>query len=222
MSGFCAILMRDVSLGFRAGGGALLGAMFFTLTILIFALAAGPDLALLGRIATPILWTAALLSTLVSLDRVFQADFEDGSLDLLVEAADPFEIAFLAKAFAHWLTAAAPLIVLSPVLGVMLGLSPAGYWPLIGSLLIGTPALSLIGSLAAALTVSLRRASVLTTLLAAPLFTPIIIFGVGAAKAGAAADPAFAPSLMFLAAAGLFSLIVAPFAGAAAIRANLG
>lgn len=222
MSGFWAIFKRDVALGFRAGGGAALGMAFFALTILIFALAIGPEPILLGRIAAPVLWTASLLSALVSLDRIFQADYEDGSLDLIVETADPVELAFLAKAFAHWVTASAPLIALTPVLGLMLALDGDGFSPLIISLAIGTPALSLIGALAAALTVCLRRANVLTTLLATPLFTPIIIFGVGAASAGATGDPAFTPSLLFLGAASLFSLIVAPFAGAAAIRANLG
>jgi len=221
MTAFLAIISRDVALGFRAGGGALLAAMFFALMILMFALAVGPDKALLSVVAAPILWAAALLAALVSFDRIFQADYEDGTLDTLVETADMLEMRVLAKALAHWIATCLPLIVLTPLLALMLNLPGGGFGPLIVSLLIGTPALSLIGALTAALTVTLRRANILVTVLAAPLFTPILIFGVAAAKTTTFADAAFTPAILLLSASALFSLIVAPLGGAAAIRANL-
>lgn len=221
MSAFSAIIARDIALAFKAGGGAMQTAMFFALVALVFALAAGPEPQLLSRLAAPVLWAGALLSALVSLDRIFQADFEDGSLDVLVETADLLELRVLAKAIAHWLSACLPLVIATPVFGVLLNLPASGYGPLLASLLIGTPALSLIGALAAALTLTLRRASILVSILAAPLYAPALIFGVGAAEAGAAASPGFAPALLLLAAASLFALVFAPLAGAAAIRFNM-
>ena len=218
---FFALVARDVSLAFRAGGGAAQTVVFFALLVLIFALAVGPERDLLARIAAPILWTGALLATLVSLDRVFQADYEDGSLDVILETSDLLEISVLAKALAHWLTACLPLIVAAPLLGVLLNLPGEAFQPLIVSLLAGTPALSLIGSVAAALALSLRRASILVSLLAAPLFAPTLIFGLATANAGAVGAASVAPSLMLLAAATLFSLIVSPLAAAAAIRFNM-
>lgn len=222
MSAFAAIVGRDMTLGFRAGGGALQTAIFFALAALIFALAIGPDPDRLPTLAVPILWAGALLSALISLDRIFQADFEDGSLDVLVETSDLLEATVLAKALAHWLSACLPLIIITPLLGLLLNLPADGYMPLAASLLIGTPALSLVGSIAAALTLAMRRASILVTMLAAPLYAPVLIFGVSAAEAGAAGTPAFAPSLLFLAAITLFSIVIAPLAAASAIRFNMG
>lgn len=221
MDAFAAIVGRDVLVAIRSGGGTLQGVLFFALAALVFALAVGPDIALLSRLSGAILWTAALLATLVSLERVFQADAEDGGLDVLVETADPLEIAFLAKALAHWLTTGLPLLVAAPVIGLFLNLPARAYAPLILSLLVGTPALSLVGALGGALAISLRRGGVLVAILVAPLYAPVLIFGTAAAGAGSLANPAFLPALMFLAAVTMFSLIVAPFAGAAAIRFNL-
>lgn len=221
MTAFFAVIARDVALGFRAGGGAVQTALFFALTLLVFAIAVGPDAALLSRIAAPALWAAALLSALVSLDRIFQADFEDGSLDVLIETADLLEMRVLAKAIAHWLSACLPLVAATPLLALLFSLPAAGYWPLLAALLIGTPALSLIGAISAAVTLSMRRAGVLVSILTVPLYAPTLIFGVAAAKAGAEAAPDFAPSMMFLAAITIFSFILAPLAGAAAIRFNM-
>lgn len=218
MSAFAAIVSRDVALAFRAGGGGVQGVLFFALAALIFAFAIGPDAGRLSSLAAPVLWACALMATLATLDRIFQADAEDGALDVLVETADPLELAFLAKALAHWLTASLPLIVAAPLLAVMFNLPAEGFAPLIVSLLVGTPALSLIGALGGALGLSLRRGGVLIAVLVAPLYAPALIFGVAAAKAG---DPAALPALMFLGAVTLFSLIVAPLAGAAAIRFNM-
>ncbi|MCA8896888.1 MAG: heme exporter protein CcmB [Parvularculaceae bacterium] len=221
MNGFLAIISRDVALGFKAGGGTVQTALFFALTALVFAIAVGPDTALLSRIAAPTLWAAALLSALVSLDRIFQADFEDGSLDVIVETADLLEGRVLAKAIAHWIAACLPLILATPVLALLLSLPAQGYWPLVLSLLVGTPALSFIGAISAAVTLSLRRAGVLIAILTAPLYAPALIFGVAAANAGASGAPNFIPSLLFLGAGTLFSMILAPLAGAAAIRFNM-
>lgn len=221
MRGFFAIIARDVSLGFKAGGGALQTVLFFALTILVFSIAVGPDTSLLSRIAAPALWAAALLSALVSLDRIFQADFEDGSLDVLVETADLLELRVLAKAIAHWLSACLPLIAATPLLAVLLSLPLKGLSPLVLSLLIGTPALSLIGAISAAVTLSMRRAGVLVSILTTPLYAPTLIFGVSAATAGAEGAPDFVPSLLFLAAGTVFTFVLAPLAGAAAIRFNM-
>ncbi len=221
MNAFAAIVGRDLALAFRAGGGALQTIVFFALVALLFALAIGPDLAALSRFAAPVLWAGALLSALVSLDRIFQADFEDGSLDVLIETADFLETRILAKATAHWLSSCLPLILAAPLIAILLNLPIEGFWPLLASLLVGTPALSLIGAIVAELALAMRRASVLMSILAAPLYAPALIFGVAAAEAGAAASPDYAPALMLLGAVSLVALIVAPLAGAAAIRFNL-
>lgn len=221
MNVFLALVDRDVRIAYRAGGGALLGALFFALVVVVFAFAIGADRKVLAGLAAPVLWSGALLATLVSLDRLFQADAEDGALDVMVETSDSLALAFLAKAAAHWLCSSAPLLLATPALALLLSLPSGALGPLLLSLLIGTPGLSLIGALCAALTLSLKRAGVLAALLAAPLFTPLLIFGVGAAKAGAAGDGAASAVFMLLGAATLFSLAVAPLAGAAAIRSNL-
>ncbi|MEO0400597.1 MAG: heme exporter protein CcmB [Pseudomonadota bacterium] len=221
MSALLAILARDVRLGFAAGGGAAQTLIFFFLTIVLFALAVGPDAASLKAVAAPILWTAALLAAFLSLDRLFQADFEDGSLEIIAQRTPTFGLLVLIKAAAHWLTTAAPLIVAAPIAGLLLNLPGEGYWPLLATLILGTPALSLIGAGAAALTFPLRRAGVLTTILVGPLYAPSLIFGVMAAEAGAVGDPLFQPTLLFLCAASLLALITAPLAGGAGLRLNL-
>ena len=220
MKRLAAIIARDVRLAFRANGGAANTVVFFALTIVVFALAVGPDRARLAANAAPILWTAATLAAMLSFDRIFQADHEDGSLDAFVETSDFLSLVALAKAAAHWLTTMAPLIAAAPVLGLLLGLESNAYLPLMISMLAGTPALSLLGALASALALSLRRASMLMTILTAPLLTPALIFGVGAANAGAAGDPLFAPALMILAAFSLGACVALPLAAAAAIRFN--
>lgn len=221
MNRLAAIVSRDMQLAFRAGGGALNGVVFFALAVLIFALAVGPDRARLSASAAPILWTAATLAAMLSFDHIFQADFEDGSLDAVLETSDTLSLVALAKAGAHWLTTLLPLIVATPAFGLLVGLPAEAYAPLMISLAVGTPALSLFGTLASALTLSLRRASMLMTILTAPLFLPAIIFGVGAANAGAAGDSLFAPALMILGAFTLVSCVALPLAAAAAIRFNL-
>lgn len=221
MKALVAIARRDVALAFRAGGGALQSAFFFALAALVFALAIGPDPAALARLAAPVLWAIALLASLVSLDRLFEADFEDGSLDAIVETADILELAVVAKALAHWATSSLPVILAAPLIAVLLNLPAAGHGPLVLSLLLGTPALSFFGAIGAAVAVGLRRASVLVAILAVPLFAPTLIFGAGAASAALAGSPEALPSFLILAAITLASAVIGPIAAAAAIRFNM-
>ena len=221
MTAFLAIVDRDVRLAWRAGAGAAQTLVFFALCVVIYAIAIGPDIALLSGVAIPILWASSLLAGMLSLDRLFQSDAEDGSLDMMAQRSDSYGALVLAKAVSNWLTTALPLIVATPALGLMLSLPAEAYKPLLATLLVGTPALSLIGALVAALTFPVKRSGILMTLLAGPLFAPVVIFGVDAANAGAVGDPRYWPSLLFLAASSLVALIVAPLAGAAAIRFNM-
>ncbi len=220
MNRFAAIIKRDLALAFRAGGGAVQGVIFFALTAVLFALAVGPSLSLLSKIAAPILWTGALLATQISLDQIWRADREDGSLDVLVETSDMLAVTALAKAIAHWLATALPLIIAAPLLGVLLNLPENVIAPLVLSLLIGTPGLSLIGCIAAALTVSLPRAHLLISIIVSPLYAPLLIFGAGAAMAEPGSAQV-AANLMLLGATTLFAAIISPLASAAALRSNL-
>lgn len=221
MTALVAIIKRDLKLAIRAGGGSLQSVLFFAITIVLYALAVGPDVLLISRIATPALWASALLSTLISLDQIWRADREDGSLDDIVQASDELALTAGAKATAHWLSTSVPLIVATPMLAIILNLDAPAYWPLIVSLLIGTPGLSLIGMFAGALTVTLPRASLLISIIVSPLYLPILIFGAGAAADGASGDPRYAANLQLLSASTLFAAVFAPFAGAAALRSNL-
>lgn len=222
MTALFAIFARDVRLSFRAGGGALQSVVFFALAALVFALAVGPDPGALARLAAPVLWAAALLAALLSLDRMFEGDFEDGTLDAIVETADRLELAVLAKALAHWASSSLPVILAAPVVATLLNLPPAGYAPLVLSLLLGTPAFSLLGAIGAAVAVGLRRAAILVAILSAPLYAPTLIFGAGAAAAALEGGPEALPSFLFLAAASLAAAVIGPIAAAAAIRFNLG
>ena len=215
-----ALLLRDLRLATRAGGGFGLGLAFFLLMAVLVPLGVGPEPALLARIAPGILWVGALLACLLSLDRIFALDFEDGSLDLLATAPIPLEGVVAVKALAHWLVTGLPLTLLSPVLAVLLNLPGPGYVWLVLSLALGTPALSLIGAFGAALTVGLKRGGLLLSLLVLPLYVPTLIYGAEAVRRGV--DGQGAPTALLLLAgitAGATALL--PFAGAAAIRVNL-
>jgi heme exporter protein B len=217
MSAFLALLRRDLRLAFLVGGGPFLGLAFFLTVTALLPLGIGARLALLGQAAGGFLWVAAALSALLSLDRLFQADAEDGSLEQLVLGPMALELAVLAKCLAHWLTTGLPLALAAPVLGVLLNLPEAGYLPLMASLLIGSPVFSLVGGIGAALTAGLRRGGLLLSLLVLPLFVPTIIFGAGAVSAAVNGfDPGAA--LLFLAATTLVALVIAPVASAAALR----
>ncbi len=215
-----ALLMRDLRLAIRAGGGFGLGLAFFLLVAVIVPLGVGPEPATLAKIAPGILWVGALLSCLLSLDRIFALDFEDGSLDLLATSPVPMEGAVAVKALAHWLVTGLPLVLAAPVLGVLLNLPVQGYLWLVISLALGTPALSIIGAFGAALTVGLKRGGLLMSLLVLPLYMPTLIFGAEVVKRGAAGMAVGTP-LALLAAITAGALALLPFAAAAAIRVNL-
>ncbi|WP_119418375.1 heme exporter protein CcmB [Desertibaculum subflavum] len=220
MRAFLAILRRDIALGFRQGGTAGLALGFFGLVVLLFPLGIGPERETLGRIAAGVLWIAALLAVLISLDRLFQADHEDGSLELLALSPLPLELVVLAKLAAHWAACCLPLIALAPVLGLMLNLPPTAIPGLITALLLGTPTLSAIGAIGAALAVGVRRGGFLLSLLVLPLYVPVLIFGAGATEA-AISGLGLAAHLLILAALAVASVGLSPIAAAAALRLSL-
>ena len=215
-----ALLRRDLMLAVRAGGGFGLGLAFFLIVIVLVPFGVGPEAALLSRIAPGILWVAALLAALLSLDRIFALDFEDGSLPLLATSPLPMEGVALIKAMAHWITTGLPLTLAAPALGSLLNLDGSAYFWLLGSLALGTPALSMIGTFGAALTIGLRRGGLLMSLLVLPLYVPTLIFGAEAVRLGAAGLDASTPMLM-LTGITLGSFALLPFAAAAALRINL-
>ncbi len=215
-----ALFRRDLRLAFRAGGGFGLALAFFLLVVVLVPLGVGPQAATLAVIAPGILWVAALLACLLTLDRMFAVDFEDGSLDLLATAPIPPEGVVLAKAAAHWVTTGLPLAIVAPVLAILLQLPLSGYVWLTISLLAGTPALSMIGAFGAALTVGIKRGGLLLSLLVLPLYVPTLIFGAEVVRRAGQGDAVQTP--MFLLAgitAGALGLL--PFAAAAALRVNL-
>ncbi|MDA5192709.1 heme exporter protein CcmB [Govanella unica] len=220
MSVALKIVRRDMRLAWAQGGGAYLALAFFVITVTLFPFGVGPEPGMLARIAPGVLWVAALLACLLSLDRLFAADYEDGSLEGLVLLPEPLSLVVGAKCLAHWLSTALPLILIAPFLAMMLNLEPAAYPVLMLSMLIGTPGLSAIGAVGAALTVGLRRAGVLIALIVLPLNIPILIFAVAATEAARNGfDPQ--PHLMLLAACSIFSLVFGLWAAAAALKVNL-
>jgi heme exporter protein B len=215
-----ALLLRDLRLATRAGGGFGLSLAFFLIVTVLVPFGVGPEGGTLARIAPGILWVGALLASLLSLDRIFALDHEDGSLDILVTAPVPLEGAVLVKAAAHWLVTGLPLTLAAPVLAVLLHLPGPGFFWLTVSLVLGTPALSVIGTFGAALTVGLKRGGLLLSLLVLPLYIPTLIFGADCARRGAEGLTAGTPLLMLVGIT-LGALAILPFAAAAAIRANL-
>ncbi|MEN8896156.1 MAG: heme exporter protein CcmB [Yoonia sp.] len=215
-----AVLLRDLKLATRAGGGFGLGLVFFLIVVVLVPFGVGPETAVLSRIAPGILWVAALLAALLSLDRIFALDHEDGTLTLLATAPIPLETVAVAKASAHWLTTGVPLTIAAPILGVLLQLQPVAVGAVIVTLALGTPALSIIGTFGAALTVGVRRGGLLLSLLVLPLYVPTLIFGAEAVRRSADGLDATTPLLML---AGITAGAVAllPFATAAVLRMNL-
>jgi heme exporter protein B len=218
MSALSALLVRDMRLAVRVGGGALIGVLFFLIVVTLTPFAIGPDLALLARIGPAILWLGALLASLLALDRLIAADFEDGSLDLILTARVPLELTVAVKAIAHWLTTGLPLVIAAPLLGLLLNLSPAATGAVALTLLAGTPALTFIGLIGAALTVALRRGGLLLAVLVLPLTIPVLIFGVAASNAAIVGPAPFGTPFTILCALTLMSIGVGPFASAAALR----
>lgn len=215
-----SLLMRDLKLAFRAGGGFGLGLAFFLIVTVLVPFSVGPQSQLLSTIAPGVLWLGALLACLLSLDRLLALDWEDGSLDLLATAPLPLESIVSVKALAHWITTGLPLVLAAPVLGVLLNLPPEGYVWVVISLTFGTPALSVIGTFGAALTVGLKRGGLLLSLLVLPLYVPTLIFGAEVARRGALGMETTTPLLMLGGiTAGVIALL--PFASAAVLRVNL-
>jgi heme exporter protein B len=221
MTALCALLVRDLRLAVRVGGGALIGVLFFLIVVTLVPFAIGPDLALLARMGPAILWLGALLASLLALDRLLAIDHEDGSLDLILTAQLPLELAVSAKALAHWLTTGLPLVLAAPLLGFLLNLDPKATGAVAITLLAGTPALTFVGLIGAALTVALRRGGLLLAVLVLPLTVPVLIFGVAASNAAIVGPVPFGTPFSILCALTLISLVIGPLAAAIALRQGL-
>jgi heme exporter protein B len=222
MTGVWALIARDLRLAARDSGGAATALGFYLVVVAMLPLGLGPDLNLLGRISPGVLWVALLLSALLAASRLFEADLEDGSLEPMAISGHPLEAVAIAKTAAHWCTVVVPLTVIAPILGLMLNLDIGSFGMLIATMLIGSPAISAIAMLGAALTLRSRRSGALVALLVLPLYIPTLIFGIGAVSAAASgpAGAAEAP-ILILAAISLAATAGAPFAAAAAIKAQL-
>jgi heme exporter protein B len=220
IAAFGAILRRDLRLGLRRGGDSLQPVLFFVLALALFPLGVGPAPEVLARIGVGVVWVLALLAVMLSLDRLYQGDAEDGSLELLAQGVLPLELVALAKCLAHWLTSGLVLVLASPLLALLMQLPAEAQGVLALALLVGTPTLTLVGGIAAALLIGARRSSVLLALLVLPLYVPILIFGVGAVE-GEVMGLSGRPQLLILAAMLLAALALAPFATAAALRLAL-
>jgi heme exporter protein B len=220
VTSFWALVRRDLRLAVREGGaiGTALG--FFLVVVSLMPLGLGPDLNLLARIAAGILWIALLLAALLSLNRIFEADYEDGTLDVLATGRLPLELVAAAKSLAHWITTGIPLALLAPVLGVLLNLDIRSYPILVATTLAGTPAVSFLGAIGAALTVKARRGGLLLALVVLPLYVPTLIFGISAVSAvmGPAGTGA---AFLILTAISLAAIVLGPVAAAAALRIQL-
>lgn len=215
-----ALFLRDLKLAFRAGGGFGLALAFFLIVVVLTPFAVGAQTELLSRIAPGVLWLGALLACLLSLDRIFALDWEDGSLNLLATAPIPLEAVAALKALVHWMTTALPLVLVSPLLAVLLNLPAQGFVALILSLGLGTPALSVIGTFAAALTVGVRRGGLLLSLIVLPLYVPTLIFGAEVARRGLLQQDYTTPMLLLIGiSCGTFALL--PFAASAVLKFNL-
>jgi heme exporter protein B len=217
---FIALVARDARLATRAGGGAFLALAFFAAATTLVPLGIGADPRLLSSVAAGIIWVCAALATLLSLDRLFQADYDDGSLELIVIGPLPAEAIAFAKILAHWLTTGLPLTLLAPIIALLFDLPATGYGALIGGLAVGTPAVSAIGAVCASLTFSIRRGGLILPLLVMPLLAPLIIFGAGFVESSV--DGLSNGALPLLSAFSLAAVLLSPFAAAAGLRINLG
>jgi heme exporter protein B len=218
MTALAALFARDARIAIRIGGGAMMGVLFFLTVVTLVPFAIGPDLALLRRIGPAILWLGALLASLLALDRLFATDHEDGSLDLILMSRPPLELVVVTKALAHWVTTGLPLVIASPVLGLFLNLEPDALGATALTLLVGTPALTFIGVIGAALATALRRGGLLLPVLVLPFTIPVLIFGVAAANAVMVGPTPFATPFTILCAVTLMSVVIGPFAAAATLR----
>ena len=214
------LILRDLRIAVRAGGGFGLSLAFFFIIVIFFPFAIGPNLELLSKVAPGVLWVGALLACLLSIERIFALDFEDGTLDLLVTSPLPLEGVVISKALVHWLTTGLPLVSLTPFLGVLLGLQNSSIFFLVISLIFGTPALSIIGTFGAALTAGMKRGGLLLSILVLPLFIPTLIFGAEAARRGIEGFET-QTSMLLLLGVTLLSWAILPFAAASVLKINL-
>ena len=215
-----ALLQRDLILAVRAGGGFGLGMAFFLIVVILVPLGIGPDMEILSKVSVGILWVGALLACVLSLDRIFSLDYDDGTLELLLTSPIPLEAVVTVKSFSHWISTGLPLVVISPILGLLLGLQVSDLKWVFISLLLGTPALSVIGAFGAALTVGIKRGGLLLSLLVLPLYVPTLIFGANVASKGLA-DISNNSALLILTAVTLAAFSILPFASALVLRINL-
>jgi len=221
MKAALALLARDVTLAWREGGAIGTAIGFYLVVVAITPLGLGADLNLLARIAPGMLWIALLLAALLSADRIFHNDYEDGALDVLTTGPLPLPLVAAVKSLAHWLTTGVPLALLAPLLGLLLNL-PVAAWPLLVlAMLVGTPAVSFVASIGASLTLGLRRSGLLLALLVLPLYVPVLIFGVATASAAITGPTSSWPPFLMLCALSLASIVLAPIAAAAALRTAL-
>ena len=221
MSAFWQLVRRDLLIAWREGGTLGVSLGFYLIVVSMLPLSLGPDLNLLSRIAPGVLWVALLLAALLSLGRLFEADYEDGSLEIMATGQLPLEAVATAKSLAHWLTTGVPLTVLAPVLGLLLNLPLEGYAVLVATMLAGTPAISAIGAIGAALTLRARRGGLLLALLMLPLFVPTLVFGISAVDSALMGTGGFLLSFLMLTAVSLASIVLAPLAAAAALRLQM-
>ncbi|MCC2112396.1 MAG: heme exporter protein CcmB [Hyphomicrobiales bacterium] len=222
MSGpYGTLFLREIRLAVRIGGGALMGVLFFLIVVTVIPFGVGPDLNLLARIGPAILWIGALLATLLALDRLFQADREDGSLDIVLMGGHPLELVVIVKCLAHWTATGLPLVIATPLFAVFVNLQPVQILAVVATLVVGTPALTFIGATGAALTVAMRRGGLLLAILVLPLTIPVLIFGVSAANAVVTEPTPFLTPFLYLCAVSLIAAVVGPVAAAAALRQAL-
>ncbi len=215
-----ALISREFRLAFRAGTGALTGLLFFLAVIAVIPFGVGPDMKLLARIGPAILWIGALLASLLGLDRLFQIDREDGSLDLMVAGQDMLSLVLtvFAKALSHWLMTVLPLVIAAPALGLIMNMEPLAIGAATLTLLVGTPAITFIGAVGAAVTVALPRGGLLVSVLILPLVIPVLIFGVLATQAAVTDPDPFLPPFLILCALTLFFAVLGTIAAAFSLK----
>lgn len=213
-----ALFLRDLKLSVRAGGGALIGILFFLTVVAVVPFGVGPDLNLLSRIGPAIVWIGALLAALLGLDRLFQAERDDGSLDLLLMQETPLVITVIVKCLAHWTATSLPLVIASPLLGLFMNMNETAIGATMLTLLAGSPAITFIGAVGAAVAVALPRGGLLVSILVLPLTIPVLIYGVSATYAAVQEPAPFLPPFLILIALTLFFAVIGPAAAALALR----
>ncbi|MBX4958907.1 heme exporter protein CcmB [Rhizobium lentis] len=213
-----ALFLRDLKLSIRAGGGALIGVLFFLTVVAVIPFGVGPDLKLLSRIGPAIVWIGALLAALLGLDRLFQAERDDGSLDLMLMQETPLVLTVLLKCSAHWTATSLPLVIASPLLGLFMNMDETAIGATMLTLFVGSPAITFIGAVGAAVAVALPRGGLLVSILVLPLTIPVLIFGVSATYAAVEEPAPFLPPFLILIALTLFFAVIGPAAAALALR----